>query len=180
MKNRTELARYFKELGFKKGAEIGVARGDNAEMLCREIPGLELWCIDPWWIYPGNNRGGSKNKHEDNYNQTVERLKPYNVHIVRSLSIDATIDFEDEELDFCYIDGNHDYEYVLEDIEEWSKKVRKGGIVSGHDLYTFKNSGVIEAVEEYTKKHGITYYATEQNHDPDYDERHPSWWFIKK
>lgn len=180
MKNRTELARYMNSLNLKKGAEIGVARGDNAEMLCREIPGLELWCIDVWCEYKGNNRGGSQRKHDNNYNQTVERLKPYNTHIMISTSMDAVETFKDGELDFCYIDGNHDYKYVLEDITEWSKKVRKGGIISGHDAYIFKNSGVLEALEEYKKTHpDIDIQLTEQNHDPDYDERHPSWWFIK-
>lgn len=180
-KNRTELAKYFASLGFLKGAEIGVARGDNAEMLCREIPGLELWCVDPWGVYRGNRRGGSQNKHEANYKQTCDRLRTYNTHIIREASMDAISLFDDESLDFVYLDGNHDYEYVLEDITEWSKKVRKGGIVSGHDYYRFHNSGIIEAVTEYLKDHPeLELHTTDQNHDEDYDERHPSFWWVQK
>lgn len=181
MVNRTELAQYMNSLGFKKGVEVGVARGDNAEMLCREIPGLVLWCVDPWCEYRGNNRGGSQRKHDNNYNQTVTRLKPYNVMIIKDTSLNAVGLFKDESLDFVYIDGNHDYKFVLEDIQAWYPKVKKGGIVSGHDYYQFKDSGIIEAVTEFLKDHPeLELNLTDNNHDPDYDERHPSWWFIKK
>ena len=172
--------RYINSLGFKTGAEIGVARGDNAEMMCREIPGIKLFCIDPWGVYRENKRGGNMDKHRANHAQTIERLKPYNVTIIQATSMEAVETFNDEELDFAYIDGNHDYKYVLEDIAEWSKKVKRGGIVSGHDYYQFNNSGIIEAVAEYLKdKPEIELQLTDQNDDPDYDERHPSFWWIK-
>jgi hypothetical protein len=38
-----------------------------------------------------------------------------------------------EKLDFVYIDGNHIFKNVAEDLWEWSRKVRKGGIVAGHE-----------------------------------------------
>jgi hypothetical protein len=39
--------------------------------------------------------------------------------------MDALNDFEDDSLDFVYIDGNHEFPYVAEDLFHWSKKVRK-------------------------------------------------------
>jgi predicted O-methyltransferase YrrM len=50
--------------------------------------------------------------------------------------MDAVKDFADGSLDFVYIDGHHGFKYVAEDIWEWHKKVRKGGIVAGHDYFT--------------------------------------------
>ncbi len=47
--------------------------------------------------------------------------------------MDALEDFEDNSLDFVYIDGDHNFKHISEDIYEWTKKVRSGGIVSGHD-----------------------------------------------
>jgi predicted O-methyltransferase YrrM len=67
--------------------------------------------------------------------------------------MEAVKDFKDESLDFVFIDGNHQYSYVLEDITEWSKKVRSGGIVSGHDYFEFLDNGVIRAVNEYVKQY---------------------------
>jgi hypothetical protein len=49
--------------------------------------------------------------------------------------MEALTDFKDGSLDFVYIDGNHDFRHVAEDLFEWSKKVRSGGVVSGHDYY---------------------------------------------
>ena len=46
----------------------------------------------------------------------------------------ALEDFLDNSLDFVFIDANHTFEYVVNDIAEWSKKVRPGGIISGHDF----------------------------------------------
>src|SRR5260221_412005 len=57
--------------------------------------------------------------------------------------MEAVEDFEDESLDFVYIDANHEFRYIAEDLCEWTKKVKKGGIVAGHDyFYTKTGSGV--------------------------------------
>ena len=48
-------------------------------------------------------------------------------------------------LDFIYIDGNHQYEYVKNDIILSQKIVKEGGIIAGHD---YDNKGVIKAVDE--------------------------------
>ena len=53
---RGHLAELFNELEFKRGAEIGVADGRNALTLCEKIPGLKLFCIDPWEVYKDNPR----------------------------------------------------------------------------------------------------------------------------
>ena len=51
------------------------------------------------------------------------------------------------QLDFAYIDGNHHYEYVKEDIQICLKKIKNDGIISGHD-YCEESPGVIKAVNE--------------------------------
>jgi hypothetical protein len=60
-----------------------------------------------------------------------------------------------DELDFVYIDGNHCFDFVMQDLIEWNKKVRKGGVISGHDYYRFKGAGVVNAVDAYTVAHQI-------------------------
>lgn len=50
--------------------------------------------------------------------------------------MEALADFEDESLDFVYIDGNRTLPYITADIFGWETKLRKGGIMSGHD-YAF-------------------------------------------
>lgn len=179
LKGRVKLAEYFNKLGFKKGAEIGVAKGKFSQVLCEKIPGLTLFCIDPWLRYSLNRRSPIQEKQIKAYEEAQQRLKDYNVTFIRKFSLQAAQLFENESLDFVFIDGNHDYDFVMEDVINWTRKVRKGGIVSGHDYYNFNNSGVIEAVNDYTKYHNIKLNLTEGGRHNPRDDKKPSWWFVK-
>lgn len=179
MTSRLELARYFNKLGFKKGAEIGVAGGSYSETLCQSIPRLTLYCIDIWQPYHGNRRGGYRQQHNNNFELAQKRLAQYNTKLIRAMSMDAVKDFADGSLDFVFIDSNHDFDYVMEDLIEWTKKVRPGGIVSGHDYHPIRNGGVIEAVDAYTNAHGIKLNLTRPTPDNVWDDTQPSWYFFK-
>lgn len=130
---RSDLAEFFKEMGYKKGAEIGVEKGRFSAELVKS--GAHLYCIDPWRVYPDyKERSMPQYVMDKNFIITQRRLAPYKNHtIIRKSSMEALADFEDRSLDFVYIDGNHGYKHVVEDLFEWSKKVRKGGVISGHD-----------------------------------------------
>ncbi len=183
-----DLIKYFGELGFKRGAEIGVAGGDFSEYMCKTIPDLELWCIDIWHPYHGNRWSGSYERNENHFKNATEKLSKYNTHIMREMSMDAVKKFKDGSLDFVFIDANHAFDYVMEDLIEWTKKVRIGGIVSGDDYYPFKKGhqsygGVIGAVNAYTEAHGIKFNLTtpytEHIRDRGADEQ-PVYWWIKE
>ncbi len=62
-------------------------------------------------------------------------------------SFDRARDFEDNSIDFCFIDANHTYEYVSRDIAAYLPKMKKGGVIAGHD-YNMSHPGVIQAVNE--------------------------------
>lgn len=182
MKHRLALADYFAKQGFKVGAEIGVWSGYYSEILCKAIPNLKLYCIDSWTPYAGY---GFSDRHGYStiLTEVTEKLKPYNCVLIKKFSMDAVKDFKDESLDFVYIDGNHEYKYVQEDIREWTKKVKKGGIVSGHDYYKTKrgNTGVIRAVDEYVKENNLELFVTDQDRFCRLrDDRNPNWYFIRK
>ena len=53
--------------------------------------------------------------------------------------MDVVKQFKDGSLDFVYIDANHEFRSVIDDISEWGKKVKVGGIVSGHDFEYVEN-----------------------------------------
>ena len=52
-----------------------------------------------------------------------------------------------QQFDFIYIDGNHDYESVLEDIRNSLRSIKENGIISGHD-FNSTCPGVIKSVQE--------------------------------
>lgn len=151
-----DLVNLYAELGFTRGVEIGVDRGLFAEAMCKANPKLHLWGVDPWLNYPRYGEVYTDNYADECHREAVTRLSAYNVTLIRAYSLDALSQFDDGSLDYCYIDGNHAFEFVVNDIAEWSRKVRPGGIVSGHDYCRPKNrnrwdsQGVIHAVNGYT------------------------------
>ena len=161
MKSKYDLLKHFGELGFTTGAEIGVAQGYFSKAMFESIPNLKLYCVDVWKPYRGN-RWVPWNSRSDQYYEIAKKtLEPYNATIIRKMSMDALNDVPDNSLDFVFIDANHAFDYVMLDLIYWTKKVRIGGIVSGDDYFHFKKAGVVEAVDAYTKAHGIKFELTD-------------------
>jgi predicted O-methyltransferase YrrM len=78
----------------------------------------------------------------------IDRTKDYkNIQLITKTSDDAVLDFNDESFDFIYIDGIHQYENVKQDIINYLPKVKKGGVIGGHD-YGNSWPGVRQAVDE--------------------------------
>lgn len=159
---RDQLAHLFKELDYRTGAEIGVEQGVYAEILVRNNPALTLHCVDAWQAYKGYRDHTRQSKLDNFYEITKGRLKYYErqVRLIRKFSMDAVNDFADSSLDFVYIDGNHDFLNVTNDIYHWSKKVRSGGIVAGHDFVKRKNEAAHVHVKQvlggYTDAYNIS------------------------
>ena len=177
---RNDLAILFKELNFKKGAEVGVELGRYAQVLCKANPGVKLYCIDSWEDYEEYLEKKNKDNHSKYHEITKRRLKVYNCEIVKKPSMNAVKDFARDSLDFVYIDGNHSYDYVLEDITEWSKIVRKKGIVAGHDYMDTKmmHLDVVKAVDLYVKENNKTLFLLTRQHGPESNTAHSSWFFV--
>jgi hypothetical protein len=168
---REDLPEFFKDMGYKAGVEVGVEKGRFAETLCKS--GLKIYAVDPWTTYSGyGERSMPEKVMNANYKMTRNRLAPYeNCTIIRKFSADAAEMFEDNSLDFVYIDGNHGYKHVVEDLYEWSRKVRKGGAICGHD-YTILSGrrklymDVKWAVDGYIKSAKIKkWYLLGRKHD---------------
>lgn len=151
---RDDLPAFFLEMGYKVGAEIGTSAGVYAETICKA--GLKLYAIDPWLTYDDYYSDKFQPRMDRVYEEAKARLAPYDCTFLKKTSMEAVNDFADESLDFVYIDGNHDFKYVTEDIFEWSKKIRKGGAICGHDYFyaaerPFDNIHVKYVVDAYTK-----------------------------
>lgn len=159
---RDGFAALVAELGFHLGAEIGVERGRYSKSLLKANPRLTLYGVDPWETYNGYRDYVSQQQLDEFYADTQRRLAPYpGAKLIRAFSAEAVKDFHDESLDFVYIDGNHDLMNVVTDLTLWSKKVRPGGIVAGHDYVRRTSSRtrtlhVIEGVVAFTKCYDVS------------------------
>lgn len=160
--DRMSLTNLFAELGFQTGVEVGVEQGLYSKALLEANRQLKLFCVDPWLAYQGYREHVSQDKLDAFLEITKQRLVNYNFEIVRKLSVDAAKDFEDNSLDFVYIDGNHEFSHVVADICAWYPKVRRGGILSGHDYISRRNPSmgmhVPEAVIGFTSAYKVFPY----------------------
>lgn len=142
------------EYGCKVGVEIGVRRGVSAKIWLDANPNLFLTCIDPW---------GRSKRQQENYEITVAELRSYGerVKIIKTTSMKAIGQFDDESLDFVHVDGNHVFDYCAPDIIYWTAKLKKEGIMMVHDYCPFHWSGVMKVVDAYTHCHHIDpWYCT--------------------
>lgn len=144
------------------GAEIGVASGDNALSICEELNIEKLFLIDPYIPYVDGN--SFVTGHVDSCNIAVQKLKKYRDKLeFMKLTSNEAVGKISEKLDFVYIDGNHSYEFVLKDIENYVKPLKSDGIIGGHDYWDL--TGVPKAVNESAKKLGWNLTV-----------RLPDWW----
>lgn len=179
MRNRIELAKYFDELGFKKGVEVGVCTGRYSKILLDNIPGLQLLGVDPYVPYGAGGSFREQLTHDNNLQAARQLLAPYPNYVLSiGYSHDVAQYIADGSLDFVFIDGIHDYENAYQDISDWAPKVRKGGIVSGHDYYLTPRMRVKEAVDDYAREHGIAVLSTEWDETAFRDDRQPDWYWI--
>ena len=147
------------------GVEIGTGEGSNAESILRTLNMKLLYLIDPYETYIDD--GQVINTYNNMFPLTKERLSKFGdkTKFLLKKSDVAILDIPDE-LDFVYIDGDHSYNVVKEDIVLYYPKVRKGGIFGGHDYPMF---GVQKAVNELVKEKGLRLHIKE-----------PDWWVEKK
>lgn len=183
------LAKLFAELKFTYGVEIGVDQGEYSEVLLKTLPELTLYSIDPWraeayekGFQPESNE--PQEYFDKRYQETKTRLDKYQGSIIlKGTSMQKVKEFDDETLDFVYIDGNHDFVNTTLDIHYWSNKVRPGGIVAGHDFVRYpsgKFNHVKKVVEAYTTSyHYLPVFLVTPTNDGMKRDRFRSWFFIK-
>ena len=158
MKRWDCIARRFRKAkGRIAGAEVGVWKGTMSYNLLRMIPTLTLYMIDRWTSYSKEEQerdGISEQRlYEDKVfkaamKQALKRAQPFGKRAVPMVmeSRQACESFEDNSLDFVFVDGDHSYEGVKEDIDIWLPKIKTGGYICGHDYDS--RPGVRQAVDE--------------------------------
>ena len=183
------------------GVELGSFKGDFANTILKNWNGT-LLMIDVWRELPNQEYDDMSNhrEHIDAYSQAMDNIKGFEdrAFMLRMKGKDACSFIYDKYLDFIYIDANHTYEAVKEDIKLWYPKIKSGGLIMGHDylpdnfyegkeknqaLYLFPDGepekakyagmfGVNPAVNEFCEENGYVINKTE--------EFLATWWFMKR
>jgi hypothetical protein len=117
-----------------------------------------LWIIDPWrpyggWIILGEQPQKAFDLALESALWWTDFAGPRR-HILAEASPAAAVHFADESLNFAFLDGNHLYESVQADIRAWWPKIKRGGLLAGHDYGVHRDLGgpwgVRRAVDEFT------------------------------
>lgn len=140
--------------GWRKGAELGVSHGRFTAFVCGVLQDASMIAVDLWQEIPARDVPGSETyadrPHEAVYRNFVAHCDKYlkgRVMIYREDTAEAARHVDDGALDYVFIDADHTYEGCKRDIAAWAPKVRKGGLIAGHD-YNERWPGVVQAVNE--------------------------------
>jgi hypothetical protein len=163
--------------------EIGVFGAVFSEQILSRAPFRKLYCVDPYLAYDEYKDGINYIDFEAKFKEAKRRVERFGarVEFKRKFSLEASRDFADGSLDFVYIDGNHQYKYVKEDLTFWYPKVKIGGLIVGDDAHDVDDSrrnadgdvewvhsfnadgtkaswgfyGVVKAAREFAEKSGL-------------------------
>jgi predicted O-methyltransferase YrrM len=150
-----------------KFVEVGSWLGKSSSFMAVEIKNsnknIEFYCVDTW-------RGSSEHENDEKiindtlYNSFLKNIEPVRDYIkpIRKSSEEASADFDDNSLDFIFIDAGHSYEDVKNDLEKWYPKLKENGIIAGHD-FSQAWPGVIMAVNEWANKNNIIFSLIEES-----------------
>lgn len=196
--NRADAGLLLNDLGLiGEGVEIGVDTALwSTELLSKwkgkRIYGIDCYMQQPKEIYyeiyspPGAGFNAPTQQREMEYIDTLKGIFKLNntnrYYVIRAFSNNAAYIFENYQLDFVYVDGNHSYEGVKEDLEVWYPKIKIGGLIFGDDWEGPSTYGVANAVDEFFNKWNKKVYTGKGpdaagNFPPLYNRR--QWYHIK-
>jgi len=163
--------------------EVGVCHGSLTEHILKTHTSCQLYCIDPYISYKEYEDAAANVIGDAVYESVRGRICSQfgeRAQFIRKFSSEAIHDVPDN-LDFVYIDANHKYQYVLEDLELWYPKLKYGGYIILDDALDMDDSlrdsegnvficfgeqsyakfGVFQACKIFTKKYNIPFYKWE-------------------
>jgi hypothetical protein len=178
IQSRKDFPHLLNELGLLDFAvEVGVHEGSFSDYILSNWDGKTLCSVDPWKhqedVYQDASNV-SQDEHDVAYRVCKERLGRFKKRslILRMSSVAASTMHNDKVLDFVYLDARHDYRSVADDLAVWHPKVKKGGILAGHDFFNRKSRRNLVEVERAVRDHFYnTGYEIHQT-----DEHCPSWY----
>lgn len=152
-----------------KGIEVGVMQGANAMELYKNFRFARLYLVDGWQKRYTDN-------YIDNLSKTAALFDGYikNVIIIKALSPNISDLFVDNTLNYIYLDGNHSPDHVYEEMVAFMPKLKKGGMLAGHDWNDAAPERVKKGVIRYCGEFGYRY-----SHAMNENEKVGDWWVIK-
>lgn len=155
------------------GVELGVAYAGHAEALLENTSIQKLYGVDPYLHFPGYDDPMNipQNEFDVLFQFVTQRMSQYGNRYthMRMTSAEASTQIG-HKIDFIYIDADHSYQGVQNDLQKWFHKIRIGGIVGGHDYGHVNFPGVKQAIDEFFSRFNWAIH----------EEGEGVWWVEKK
>lgn len=147
--------------------EIGSFKGRSASIMGVNIinsnKDIKFYCVDTWEGSEEHQQGALaedsdvvNGKLYDVFLKNIEPIKDI-ITPIKKTSEEASKTFADNSLSFVFIDASHDYENVKNDLNCWFPKIKKGGILAGHDA---AYPPIIQALNEFCKENSLSYSSS--------------------
>lgn len=133
--------------------EVGSFSGESAVIFHRELEFIKFSAVD-LWKEEGHYANTNMLRIEEVFDS---RTKTFGINKLKMSSVEGAKTFENASLDFVYIDADHTYECVYEDIRAWLPKIKIGGYIGGHDYGIRRWPGVKRAVKELLGNPDMTF-----------------------
>jgi hypothetical protein len=118
--------------------EVGTFKAEFAERLLLLCEPRKLYCVDPYERHADyKDTINTRVSFEPIYRDARARMARYGnrVEFIRAYSVNAAEKFSEGTIDFVYIDANHAFKYVYQDLCLWYAKLKIGGLICGHDAH---------------------------------------------
>lgn len=139
-----------------RAVEIGTKAGHWAVRFLIAVPRGELWCIDPWRVDQGDNLPPGVGATEESFMKWLVNMRPWlgkRVWPMRCKSWETLASYIiPGDIDLLWIDGDHRYEAVIEDLRVWVPRVRQGGLIAGHDWTGGWQEQIRKAVNDWKQE----------------------------
>ncbi len=150
------------------GCELGVFKGEFSEILLKTNKFSKLYLVD---LFSGIIESGDKygnnvefRSGEDLYNIVSNKFSEIaSIEVVKKDSVSFLQSFPDNYFDFIYIDTTHQYEQTKIELITSLKKIKRSGIISGHDYNIHRFYEVVKAVDEFASEFNLKLNLTSKD-----------------
>lgn len=152
-----ELKKHYEEIVM---AEIGSYAGESTEIFCKHEKVKTVYSIDPYIGLYDVNDSSSRSPMDKVEQLFLDVQERYSSKIIKIKETSKNTISLVNDINFVYIDGNHTYDNVKEDLELWCKKLQSGNFIGGHDYHQRRHPGVTIAVDEFCKTNSLQIFKT--------------------
>ena len=152
-RQRAELGAICERENFIRGAELGVLHGTFSKETLESWPSCQKYVLVDLWAPQKNYQdlaNADMNVQNDRMRSAVANTQAFQhkIEICRNFTTVCATRYTDSYFDYVYVDARHDYQGVSEDLNAWWPKVKRNGMLCGHD-FVYQGEGPAQSGQRW-------------------------------